>query len=115
MVLMLSLAGACPVTLSMPVLTPTTGKAVAVAAGADCTPAHERIVVMQIAVLHIFHRVVWLSRGRCQAEIVSQRRGAGVSSYNPKLLASPGRFRCFIRMGRGFGSQDRGLFRHANL
>lgn len=49
---MLSLAGACPVFLSMPVLTPTTGKGVAVMAWADWTPAHEKVAATQI-VLHI--------------------------------------------------------------
>jgi hypothetical protein len=66
-VLMLSLAGTWPVILSMPVLTPTTGKGEAAGAGAEWTPAHERAEMMQIDVLHIVTVDIRRCRGSCRA------------------------------------------------
>jgi hypothetical protein len=54
-VLMLSLAGGCPVFWSMPVLTPTTGKGKGAGPGVDWAPAHDRAATTQAVTLHILH------------------------------------------------------------
>jgi hypothetical protein len=87
---MLSLAGAWPVFMSMPVLTPTTGKGVAVMAWVDCTPAHQRFAATQIAVLHmalVSDDVVDLVR----QELEWRRRSGGQQLH------------CRVRLWEGYG------------
>jgi hypothetical protein len=88
---MLSLAGAWPVFMSMPVLTPTTGKGVAVMAWADCAPAHQKFAATQIAVPHHMALVSDGVVGLVRQELGWRKRSGGQQIH------------CRVRLWEGYG------------